>query len=248
MIKSEKENREYPSMKSISELAIKICADGADKQTMLEMYRNPLIKGFTTNPSLLYKAGVKEYEAFARDILSVIQDKPISFEVLSDDFKEMYEQAHRIADWGRNVYVKIPIVNTLGQSTIPLIECLAREGIKQNVTAVMTLNQVHAAAVALRKSSAAIISVFAGRIADTGRDPMPVMREALEIMQPFPQIELLWASSREVFNIFQAEEVGCHIITMAHDLLKKLDNIGKDLEKFSLETVKLFFEDATKAG
>ena len=235
-------------MKNVSELTVKIYADGADKKNMLELQRNSLVKGFTTNPSLLYKAGVKDYEAFALDVLSSIQDKPISFEVLSDDFTEMYEQAHRIASWGKNVYVKIPVINTAGQSTIPLIECLAREGVKQNVTAVMTLNQVHAATTALNKGPAAIISVFAGRIADTGRDPMPIMREALEILQPSSQIELLWASSREVFNIFQAEEVGCHIITVAHDLLKKLDSVGKDLEQFSLETVKIFFDDAMKAG
>ncbi len=235
-------------MKKLSELNIKICADGADKKTMLELYHDPVIKGFTTNPSLLYKAGIKNYEAFAQDILSFIQDKPISFEVLSDDFLEMHQQAHRIASWGKNVYVKIPIVNTIGQSTIPLIERLAQEGIKQNVTAVMTLNQVRAATKALSNGPSAIVSVFAGRIADTGRDPMPTMREALAIIQPFQQLELLWASSREVFNIFQAEEVGCHIITVGHDLLKKLDGVGKDLESFSLETVNIFFEDAKKAG
>lgn len=235
-------------MKHVSELSVKIYADGADKKTMLELQSDSLVKGFTTNPSLLYKAGIKDYEAFAHDVLSNIHDKPLSFEVLSDDFIEMYEQAHQIASWGKNVYVKIPIVNTVGESTAPLIECLAREGIKQNVTAVMTLKQAQAATNALRKGPSAVISVFAGRIADTGRDPMPMMRETFEIMRPFPQIELLWASSREIFNIFQAEEVGCHIITVAHDLIKKLDSIGKDLEQFSLETVKIFFEDAKKAG
>ncbi|HSW70137.1 MAG TPA: transaldolase [Gammaproteobacteria bacterium] len=235
-------------MKNISELKIKICADGADINSMLEWQKNPAIKGFTTNPTLMYKAGIKNYEIFAKEILDVIKDKPVSFEVLSDDFSEMQRQALKIASWGKNVYVKIPIVNTAGKSSVDLIKTLAHEGVKQNVTAVMTLEQVRAATEALQESPAAIISVFAGRIADTGRDPVPVMRKAFNIMHPYPQLELLWASSRELFNIFQANEAGCHIITVAHDLLKKLDLVGKDLQKLTLETVKTFYDDAMKAG
>lgn len=235
-------------MKSVSELRVKIFADGADKKNILEMQRNPLIKGFTTNPTLMYKAGVTNYEAFAKDVLSVIKDKSVSFEVLSDDFAEMRKQALKIASWGDNVYVKIPVMNTRAHSAVDLIRKLANAGVKQNVTALMTLNQVRDVVDALKNSQAATISIFAGRVADTGMDPIPIMKEALEILRPYPQIELIWASPRELLNIFQADEIGCHIITVTHDLLKKLNLIGKDLREFSLETVRMFYDDAMKAG
>lgn len=227
---------------------IKIFADGADKAGILEMYQNPLICGFTTNPTLMKKAGVRDYKAFALDILSVIRDRPISFEVFSDDFSEMELQAHEIASWGDNVYVKIPITNTLGESSVTLIQRLSEAKIKLNVTAVMTFEQVKAVVPALRKSPSSFISVFAGRIADTGRDPIPVMQKVLNYLRPFPQLELIWASPRELLNIMQADTIGCHVITVTNDILRKMDVFGRDLNEFSLDTVKMFHNDAKSAG
>lgn len=226
----------------------KIFADGADKSGMLEMYQNPMIKGFTTNPTLMKKAGITDYKAFALDILSVIKDRPISFEVFSDDFDEMLHQALEIASWGQNVYVKIPVTNTQGMPAYDLIRQLANAGVKQNVTALMTLDQVRDVTASLANGPSACVSVFAGRIADTGRDPIAIMTAAIELLRPYPQLELIWASPRELLNIFQADKIGCHIITVTNDLIKKLDNVGKNLHQFSLETVQMFRNDAVKAG
>ena len=235
-------------MTALAELRVKIFADGADKAGMIEMYRNDLIKGFTTNPTLMRKAGITDYRAFARDILLAIPDRPISFEVFSDDFEEMQRQACQIAEWGDNVYVKIPVTNTLGKSSTQLIRSLAKRGIKVNVTALMTLDQVRETSAALAQGPASCISVFAGRIADSGCDPVPLMGAAVELLRPYPNIELIWASPRELLNIFQAHTVGCHIITATNDILGKLSLVGKDLKEFSLDTVKMFREDAVKAG
>lgn len=235
-------------MISVNNLNVKIFADGADKSGMLEMHQIPFIKGFTTNPTLMRKAGISNYEAFARDILKFISDRPISFEVFSDDFAEMYDQAMQIASWGENVYVKIPVTNTQAKSAVNLIEKLAKAGVKQNVTALMTLDQVREVTNALADGPAACVSVFAGRIADTGRDPLPIMQEALNIMKPHAQLELIWASPRELLNIIQAHDIGCHIITVTNDILKKLYLVGKDLNEYSLETVKMFYQDAVNAG
>lgn len=234
--------------KPLGELRVKIFADGADKAGILRLYANPMIKGFTTNPTLMRKAGVSDYEAFAREILAAIPDRPVSVEVCSDEFGEMARQAKRIATWGDNVYVKIPITNTRGQSSIPLICELAGAGIKVNVTALMTNSQVCSAADALASGPPACISVFAGRIADTGRDPVPLMAEAVSILVSHPNIELIWASPRELLNVFQADAIGCHIITATHDILAKLPLIGKDLDEYSLDTVKMFYDDASRAG
>lgn len=235
-------------MKSIQQLTIKLFADGADKNGMLDMYRNPLIQGFTTNPTLMRKAGVTNYAEFAQDILQVIKDRPISFEVFSDDFKEMYAQALEIASWGKNVYVKIPVMNTKGAASYDLIHQLAKAGVKQNVTALMTLDQVKHTVSALKDGPAACISVFAGRIADTGIDPLAIIQKSVEMMASHSQLELIWASPRELLNIFQANDIGCHIITATNDILKKLSLVGKNLEEFSLETVKMFYDDAQHAG
>ena len=232
----------------IKSLKVKIFADGADKQGMLDMYKKPFIKGFTTNPTLMCKAGISDYETFAKDILSHIPDYSISFEVFSDDFDEMKRQALKIATWGDNVYVKIPVTNTKGELATNLIRELANAGVKQNVTALMTLDQVRAVRDALAKGPNAYISVFAGRIADTGRDPLPLMTEAVAMLTENPQLELIWASPRELLNIFQANDIGCHIITVTNDILNKLGNVGKDLDVFSLDTVKMFRNDAVKAG
>lgn len=232
----------------IKSLKVKIFADGADKQGMLDMYKKPFIKGFTTNPTLMCKVGISDYEAFAKDILRHISDYPISFEVFSDDFSEMERQARKIATWGNNVYVKIPITNTKGESSADLIHELANAGVKQNVTALMTLDQVKIARDALANGPSAYISVFAGRIADTGRDPVPLMTEAVAMLNKHPQLELIWASPRELLNIFQADQIGCHVITVTNDILNKLGNVGKDLKEFSLDTVKMFRNDAVKAG
>jgi len=234
-------------MKKLSDLKVKIFADGADKEGMLEMYRQPYIKGFTTNPTLMRKAGVSDYESFARDIIHAIPDRPISFEVFSDDFNEMERQAYKIAEWGENVYVKIPVTNTKGTSSSRLVSRLAETGVKLNVTAMMTLSQVKETASVLDGGPPAYISVFAGRVADSGRDPVPVMAEAVDICSYYPNIELIWASPRELLNIFQADALGCHIITATNDILKKLGLVGKDLHDFSLDTVKMFHEDACKA-
>lgn len=235
-------------MKKLSDLKVKIFADGADKSAMLEMYSNPLIAGFTTNPSLICKAGITNYQAFAQEIVSIISDKPVSFEVFSDDFSVMEEEAKILSSFGENVYVKLPITNTKGESCFELAKSLSENGVKLNITAVMTISQVAQILPALQKSTGAIVSVFAGRIADTGLDPVPMMKESLRLMKPFPQLELLWASTRELFNIIQADDMKCHIITVTNDILKKLPCIGKDLHQFSLETVKMFYEDAKKAS
>ncbi len=235
-------------MKTLSQLRVKIFADGADKSGILEMYRNPLIQGFTTNPTLMRKAGVSDYQAFAFDILQAIPDRPISFEVFSDDFAEMERQAHKIAAWGDQVYVKIPVTNTLGESSAELVRNLSQEGVRLNVTALTTLDQVRDVTAALAGGPPAIVSVFAGRVADTGRDPVPLMVAALEFVRLHPNVELIWASPRELLNIFQADAIGCHIITATNDILAKLHLVGKDLHEYSLDTVRMFREDALKAG
>jgi transaldolase len=233
---------------SAAKLKVKIFADGADKAGILKMTANPLIKGFTTNPTLMRKAGVVNYEAFAKDILSSISDKPISFEVFSDDFEEMHRQALQISSWAENVYVKIPVTNTRGESAVPLIRRLAPTGVKMNVTAIFTREQIKDVSDALANAAPSNISVFAGRIADAGVDPMPTMKFALETMKTYPQQELIWASPRELLNVVQADEIGCHIITVTNDIIAKLPSLGKDLGVFSLETVKMFHTDATAAG
>jgi transaldolase len=235
-------------MTGVPPLKIKLFADGADKAGMLEMYGKPWIQGFTTNPTLMRKAGVTDYRAFAREILDAIPDRPISFEVFSDEFAEMDRQAREIASWGNNVYVKIPVTNTRGQTSYELVRSLAGAGIKLNVTAVFTLEQTRDVMAHLHRDVPAYVSIFAGRIADTGRDPMPHMASALEMVHALPGVELIWASPREVLNVFHAEAVGCDIITMTNDLLAKLAHAGKDLGQFSLETVKMFRDDAVKAG
>lgn len=233
----------------IAPLKVKIFADGANLEGMIETYRkHPLVKGFTTNPTLMRKAGITDYESFARDVVAAIPDKPISFEVFSDDFAEMERQARHIASWGENVYVKIPISNTAGESAAPLVRRLASAGVKLNVTALMTLGQVHAMTEALASAPSAYISVFAGRIADSGRDPIPIMQASLAIIAAHPQLELIWASPREVLNIVQANQIGCHIITVTNDLMAKMSLFGKDLQEFSIDTVKMFRNDAIGAG
>jgi transaldolase len=228
---------------------IKIFADGASLPSMLESARDPKIAGFTTNPTLMRKAGISDYRAFAKEVLAAIKDRPISFEVFADEFPEMKRQALEIATWGENVYVKIPITNTKRASAAPLVKELAGAGVKLNVTAICTLDQVRETAQALKGGAPSVVSVFAGRIADTGRDPVPLMKEALGICRAAgPGVELLWASPRELLNIIQAAEVGCDIITVTPDLLKKLELVGKDLAEFSLETVQMFYKDATAAG
>ena len=231
-------------MKSVSELKVQIFADGADKASMLELYRQPYIKGFTTNPTLMRKAGVTDYERFAREILRSIPDRPISFEVFADDEIDMERQARKIARWAANVYVKIPVTNTRREPMYNLIRRLSADGIQVNATAVLALDQVGHIAEALRGGAPSYISVFAGRVADTGRDPIPLMKSALELMAPEPKTQLVWASPRELLNIFQADEIGCHIITVTSDVLKKVSLVGKDLHEYSLETVRMFHNDA----
>jgi transaldolase len=235
-------------MKRIADLTVKLFADGAERTEMLRLYANPLIQGFTTNPTLMRKAGVSDYEVFARDILTAIPDRPVSFEVFSDDFLEMERQAHRIASWGGQVYVKIPVTNTRGESSVALIRRLAGAGIRLNVTALLTLQQVCEVSAALRECPSAYVSVFAGRIADTGCDPVPLMADAVRILQTYPQLQLIWASPRELLNVFQADEVGCHVITATSDILKKLSLVGRDLTAYSVDTVKMFHDDAASAG
>lgn len=235
-------------MTALNALKVKIFADGAEKAGMLDLYRRPYIKGFTTNPTLMRKAGIGDYEAFARDVLKSIPDRPISFEVFSDEFPEMDRQARKIATWGKNVYVKLPITNSRGASSLETVHALARAGVKVNVTALMTLKQVRDAAQALVDGPPAYISVFAGRIADTGRDPVPHMAAAVELCSIAPNAELIWASPRELLNIFHADSIGCHVITVTHDILKKLELLGKDLDQYSLETVQMFHNDAASAG
>lgn len=235
-------------MRTLSDLKVKLFADGADKAQILKLQDNPLIRGFTTNPTLMRSAGVKDYEAFAREILEIVKERPISFEVFADKFCEMERQARKIASWAGNVYVKIPVTDTRRQSSMELVGILAHSGIKVNVTAVLTLDQVRAAATALAGGARATISVFAGRIADTGRDPVPVVKEATEIISAHPNIELIWASPRELLNIFQANDAGCHIITVPENIVAKLEAVGKDLHDYSLETVLMFHNDATQSG
>jgi transaldolase len=236
------------SVKSISELDIQIFADGADKQAMLEMLQNPLIGGFTTNPSLMRKAGITDYAAFARDILADIRDYPISFEVFADEFAEMERQALEIASWGENVFVKVPVTNTRAEPALDLICRLSRRGIKLNVTALLALDQVRDVCAALRKDVPAYVSVFAGRVADTGRDPVPLMSAAVEYVNDVGCSQLIWASPRELLNIFQADAIGCHVITVTGDILRKLSLVGKDLHEYSLETVSMFYQDAAASG
>ena len=230
-------------------LTVKIFADGADLQGIAELVRQPYIHGLTTNPTLMRKVGLTDYEDFAKAVLKEVKSKPISFEVFSDDFAEMWRQALKIHAWQENIYVKIPITNTSGESSIPLIRQLAREGVKLNVTAVLTPHQVRAVAAVLDSRIPAVISVLAGRIADTGVDPLPIMRESVEIVSHVPKTELLWASVREVLNVFQAAACGCHIVTVPNDILKKfIELAGKDLEELSLDTVRMFHQDAAAAG
>ena len=235
-------------MTKLTVLKVKIFADGADLDGIRAMYAKPWIKGFTTNPTLMRKAGVADYKSFASEVLREVPDRPVSFEVFADEFDEMEAQALEIASWGSNVNVKIPVTNTKRQFAGPLIRRLSEAGVQLNVTAVMTLDQVKAITDALSASTPAIISVFAGRIADTGVDPVPVMREALRIMQAKPKAELIWASPRELLNIIQADEVGCHIITATNDILNKLSLLGKDHAVYSLDTVEMFYRDASAAG
>jgi transaldolase len=232
----------------LSMLRVKIFADGADRAGILEMYARPYIAGFTTNPTLMRKANVSDYRAFARDILDVVTDRPVSFEVFSDDFTDMERQAREIASWGDNVFVKIPITNTRRESSAALVRRLSHAGIRVNVTALLTLAQVREMVDQVAGAAPCYISVFAGRIADTGRDPMPVMAAALELLKLAPNAQLIWASPREVLNLVQADSIGCHIITMTHDLLPKVKSLGKDLDQFSLETVQMFHRDAAAAG
>ena len=228
-------------------LNVKLFADGADKDGMLEMYANPSISGFTTNPTLMKIAAVDNYKSFAHDILANINDKPISFEVFSDDFIEMEMQGLEIASWGNNVNVKIPITNTKAESSVKLIDNLSNEGVSLNVTAMMTADQVRSVLPALSNGPGGYVSVFAGRIADAGFDPLPVMNEIIELLKDYPNIELIWASPRELYNVVQADGIGCHIITATNNILKKLPTIGKNLDQFSLETVQMFYDDAKNA-
>jgi transaldolase len=233
---------------ALSDLRVKVFADGADADGIAQLARGPIIRGFTTNPTLMRSSGVTDYEQFARSVLPCVGDRPISFEVFADDFAEMERQARIIAAWGEPVYVKIPVTNTRGESSEPVLRGLASEGVKVNVTALLTLDQVGTAAACLAGGPPGFISVFAGRVADTGRDPVPLMREAVEILSPHPNLELIWASPREILNIFQADAIGCHVITVTHDMLNKLSLIGRDLCEFSLDTVRMFHRDAQAAG
>ena len=232
----------------LNKLKVEIFADGADINSILSLRQNPLIKGFTTNPTLMKKAGVEDYEAFARTVLQAVPETPFSFEVFADDFDAMEEQARVISSWGRQVVVKIPVTNTKGQSSNRLVRRLAEAGIQLNVTALTTLEQVARTVDVLADSPSSYVSVFAGRIADTGRDPVPMMADAVRILAPHRNLKLIWASPRELLNIFQADAIGCHVITVTNDLLKKLFLVGKDLEEYSLETVRMFYDDARAAG
>jgi transaldolase len=234
-------------MKPVSDLQVQIFADGADKASMLELYRHPYIKGFTTNPTLMRATGVADYQGFALDVLAAIPDRPVSLEVFADEEPEMEEQARHIAAWGKNVFVKVPVMRTNGAPTYDLIRHLSGDGIQMNVTALLTLEQVRSVCGALQGRAPAYVSVFAGRIADTGRDPVPLMREAVTMVNDVGA-QLMWASPRELLNVFQADEVGCHVITATTDILKKLSLVGKDLHEFSQETVQMFRRDAVKSG
>jgi transaldolase len=235
-------------MKSMNDLRIKIFADGADEKGIAELAANPMIKGYTTNPTLMRAAGVTDYEGFARRVLEVVTEAPISFEVFADEWDEMERQARKITTWGKNVFVKIPITNTRGESSATVMDRLAEDGIRLNITGMLTLDQVRISTKSLAGGPECIISVFAGRVADTGVDPIPLMCEALDIIRPHRNLELLWASPRELLNIVQADAIGCHIITVTHDLLKKLPILGRDLADYSLDTVRMFHRDAQTAG
>lgn len=235
-------------MTTLADLKVKIFADGADKAVMLDMYAKPHIKGLTTNPTLMAKAGITDYEGFARDVLEHITDKPLSLEVFSDEIEEMEREALKVSTWGPNVYVKIPITNTRGESTCPLVKRLAARGVKVNVTAIMAMAQVRDVVLNLEPEVPSNISVFAGRIADTGRDPLPIMAASVAMASALPKAEVIWASPRELLNIVQADAVGCQIITVTHDILKKLPTLGYDLDAYSLDTVKMFRNDAVAAG
>jgi len=235
-------------MKKVNDLTVKIFADGADKAGMLEMHAKPFIQGLTTNPTLMKKVGIKDYRAFCKDILTTIKDKPLSFEVFSDDFAEMERQAMEIASWGKNVYVKIPVTNTKQETCYALVKKLASQKVKLNVTAIMTLSQVRDVVESLSPDVPSYVSVFAGRIADTGRDPVPIMAAAVKMLKLSPASELIWASPRELLNIFQADDIGCQVITVTNDILKKLSLVGYDLDEYSLDTVKMFYNDAVAAG
>ena len=235
-------------MRSLGQLKVKLFADGANLPEMLEMHALPYIEGITTNPTLMRKAGISNYRSFARDVLSQIHNKPVCFEVLADEFAEMERQAMEIAGWADNVFVKIPVTNTRRQTCCPLVKRLADRHVKLNVTAVMTLMQVREIAASLNSNVPCYVSVFAGRIADTGIDPVPLMSQAVETLRSNAEAELVWASSREVFNIFQAEAAGCHVITLTNDILRKLSLVGYDLTDYSLDTVKMFHSDAQKSG
>jgi len=235
-------------MRTLADLNIQIFADGADKAGIVEMAGQPFIKGFTTNPTLMRKAGVTDYRAFAREILAAVPDRPISFEVLSDDLAEIERQARVMADWGRNVAVKIPVSTTRGEPTFDIARRLSRDGVTLNITALTTLAQVRDAALAVAQGGLAYISVFAGRVADTGRDPVPMMAAAVELLRIAPKAQLIWASPRELLNVFQADAIGCHVITVTNDILKKAALIGKDLDLYSLETVRMFYDDAIGSG
>jgi transaldolase len=235
-------------MNAVNKLKIKVFADGADLDAILRLYADPQISGFTTNPTLMRKAGIENYEAFGRDVLAKVPDRPVSLEVFADDFPTMIAQGRAIATWGKNVNIKIPVTNTKGEFAGPVIRTLAAEGAILNITAITTPAQVRSVAACLNPAVSSIISVFAGRVADTGVDPVPLMAECLEILKPHPKAELLWASPRELLNIFQADKIGCHIITVTPDVLAKLKLVGKDLDAYSLETVQMFYKDASQAG
>jgi len=235
-------------MKKVENLKVKIFADGADKVGMLEMYSKPFVRGLTTNPTLMKKAGITNYRAFCKDILTSIKDKPLSFEVFSDDFSEMERQALEIASWGENVYVKIPVTNTKKEPCYVLVKKLAEQKVKLNVTAIMTLGQVRDVVDSLNPDIPSYVSVFAGRVADTGVDPLPMMAKAVDMLKVAPAAELIWASPRELLNVFQADEIGCQVITVTNDILKKLSLVGYDLEQYSLDTVQMFYNDAVAAG
>ncbi len=233
-------------MPSVSDLKITLFADGANLKSILELARNPLIRGFTTNPSLMRQAGVRDYEAFAREVLQAVPEYPVSFEVISDDIDEMERQARKLASWGKNVFVKVPVSNTSGKSTCPLVARLAKSGIQVNVTAILTLKQSLDVMAVLKSGPPAFVSIFAGRIADAGVDPATIVAPAVQ--QAPANVQLIWASPREIFNIFQADAVGCHVITVSPDILRKLPLVGRDLDEYSLDTVKLFYQDARQAG
>ena len=235
-------------MSAVDNLKIKLFADGANIDEILALYKNPKIKGFTTNPTLMRKAGISDYISFAKEVLNQIKDRPISFEVFADDFDNMERQAEIINSWADNVYVKIPITNTKSESSLELVNKLSHAGIKLNITAIMTKDQVKGVHEALNQDVPSIVSVFAGRIADTGVDPVPFMKDCADIISSNKNAELLWASPRELLNVFQADACGSHIITATPDLLKKLELVEKDLQQYSLETVKMFYDDASSAG